>query len=490
MNYEYRNVFEIPPGRGFEAGAADTPEVDLAAFYADEFVRDDFGPMRDVATSEVVRHYTRLAAMNFGVDTGFYPLGSCTMKYNPKVNEDAAALPGFAALHPYAPARDVQGALQLISELERYLVEICGMSAFTLAPAAGAHGELVGMLLTRAYHRKRGDDGRNVMMIPDSAHGTNPASARMAGFDVVAVASSADGVIDLDDLRTKLDESVAGMMITNPNTLGLFEPDILKVADAVHGAGGLLYYDGANLNAVVGRARPGDMGFDVCHVNLHKTFSTPHGGGGPGACPVGVCDKLVDFLPVPRVVKKRGKYGLDYGAPDSIGQIRSFVGNFGVLVRAYAYIRHLGAAGLRDVSGAAVLNANYLRAKVARFIEVAGSAPCMHEFVASSAKFGRGSAGDIDKALIDVGFHPPTTYFPLVVPEALMIEPTETETKETLDEFAAALEKIVTDLTADAHAYADAPLKAPVRRFDEAAAARNPILTQMMAEEKGGVKRP
>jgi glycine dehydrogenase subunit 2 len=483
MNYEYRNIFEIPPGRGFEAGAADTPEVDFEAFYPEEFVRDDFGPMRDVAEPEVVRHYTRLAAMNFGVDTGFYPLGSCTMKYNPKVNEDAAALPGFAALHPYAPAGDVRGALRLACELERYLVEICGMSAFTLAPAAGAHGELVGMLLTRAYHRKRGDDARNVMLIPDSAHGTNPASARMAGFDVVAVASGGDGVIDFDDLKAKLDERVAGMMITNPNTLGLFEPDILKVAEAVHGAGGLLYYDGANLNAVVGRARPGDMGFDVCHVNLHKTFSTPHGGGGPGAGPVGVCKRLVEFLPVPRVVKKRGKYALSYDAPDSIGQIRSFVGNFGVFVRAYAYIRHLGAAGLRDVSGAAVLNANYVRAKVAKFLDVAGTAPCMHEFVASSARFGRGSAGDIGKALIDAGYHPPTTYFPLVVAEALMIEPTETETKETVDEFAAALERIVADLTADAHAYADAPFKAPVRRLDEAAAARTPILTHMMAEE-------
>jgi glycine dehydrogenase subunit 2 len=486
MNFEHRSIFEVPGGRAFEVGTPDTPEVELAAFYPEAFIRADFGPMSDVAEPEVVRHYTRLAAMNFGVDTGFYPLGSCTMKYNPKVNEDAAALPGFAGLHPYAPANDAQGALGLIYELERYLVEICGLSAFTLAPAAGAHGELVGMLLTRAFHRKRGDLARNVMLIPDSAHGTNPASAKMAGFDVVAVASTDDGVIDLDDLEAKLNERVAGMMITNPNTLGLFEPDILKVAAAVHGAGGLLYYDGANLNALVGRVRPGDMGFDICHVNLHKTFSTPHGGGGPGAGPVGVADRLTDFLPVPRVVKKRGKYALDYDRSDSIGQIRSFVGNFGVLVKAYAYIRQLGAAGLRAVSGTAVLNANYLRAKVAKFLEVAGPAPCMHEFVASSAILGRGSAGEVDKALIDAGFHPPTTYFPLVVPEALMIEPTETEAKETLDAFAAALEKIVTDLAADSHAYAGAPRKAPVRRLDQAAAAREPVLTQMMAGRPKG----
>ena len=485
MNYEYRNIFEIPSGGRFEVGEADTPPVKLEDFYPREFVRDDLGPLHDVAEPEVARHYTRLAAMNFGVDTGFYPLGSCTMKYNPKVNEDAAALPGFADIHPYAAGRDVQGALRLIYELERYLAELCGMSAFTLCPAAGAHGEFVGMLLTRAYHRRRGDAARNVMLIPDSAHGTNPASARMAGFDVAAVASTAEGLIDVDDLAGKLDERVAGMMITNPNTLGLFERDIVEIGKAVHAAGGLLYYDGANLNAIVGRARPGDMGFDICHVNLHKTFSTPHGGGGPGAGPVGVAENLVDLLPVPRVVENGGAYEVRYDAPDSIGRIRSFLGNFGVLVKAYAYIRCLGAAGLRDVSGAAVLNANYLRAKVAKFLEVAGAAPCMHEFVASSAKFGRGSAGDVDKALIDAGFHPPTTYFPLVVAEALMIEPTETESRETLDAFADALERIVAALAADAHAYADAPTRAPVRRLDEAAAARRPVLTQMMAAAAG-----
>ncbi len=486
MNYERRNIFELPDGPGFDAGVADTPEVGLADILPREYVREDFAPLADVAEGEVVRHYTRLAAMNFGVDTGFYPLGSCTMKYNPKVNEDMAALPGFAALHPYAPAEDVQGALRLVFELEQYLAEICGLKAFTLWPAAGAHGELVGMLITHAYHLSRGDGGRDVMLIPDSAHGTNPASAKMAGFTVTPVASTPEGLIDLDDLKGKLGARVAGMMITNPNTLGLFERDIVKVAALIHDAGGLLYYDGANLNAIVGRARPGDMGFDICHVNVHKTFATPHGGGGPGAGPVGVTEKLAGFLPVPRVVARDGEFTLVAAAPKSIGRIRSFLGNFGVLVRTYAYIRHLGAEGLRDVSAAAVLNANYLRAKVAKFLDVAGSAPCMHEFVASAAALGRGAAADIDKALIDAGFHPPTSYFPLVVKEALMVEPTETETKETLDDFAAALERIVTDLRGDREAFADAPTRAPVRRLDEVGAARHPVLTQMMVGDEAG----
>jgi glycine dehydrogenase subunit 2 len=319
------------------------------------------------------------------------------------------------------------------------------------------------------------------MLIPDSAHGTNPASAKMVGFDVVAVASTADGHIDVDDLSRKLDAHVAGIMITNPNTLGLFEPDILPVAAAVHGAGGLLYYDGANLNALVGRTRPGDMGFDICHVNVHKTFATPHGGGGPGAGPVGVSRELEPFLPLPRLVKNGERYDVVYEAPRSIGRIRSFLGNFAVLVRAYTYIRQLGAAGLADVSAAAVLNANYLRARVARFLPVAGTAPCMHEFVASTEEFGYGSAGDVDKALIDAGFHPPTTYFPLVVKEALMIEPCETESRETLDRFAAALEAIVAKLREDPHAFAAAPLRAPVRRLDEVGAAKQPVLTQLMA---------
>ncbi len=485
MNYEYRTIFEVPCGGAFDAGAPTTPAVELKDFYPEEYLRDDLGPICDHAEGEVARHYTRLAAMNFGVDVGFYPLGSCTMKYNPKVNEDAAALPGFADLHPYADADDIQGALQLTYDLERYLSSLCGMAAFTLWPAAGAHGELVGMLITRAYHGSRGDRERNVMLIPDSAHGTNPASAKMCGFDVEAVASTPEGLVDLADLEKRLSPRVAGIMITNPNTLGLFEKDILAVARKVHDAGGLLYYDGANLNAVVGRARPGDMGFDICHVNLHKTFATPHGGGGPGAGPVGVCERLVPFLPVPRVTEIKGKYDLAYEAPKSIGRIRSFLGNFGVLVRAYTYIRRLGLAGLRNVSATSVLNANYLRARVAAFLEVAGAAPCMHEFVASAAALGKGAALEIDKALIDAGFHPPTTYFPLVVKEALMVEPTETESRETMDAFADTLAKVVADLKADPRAYHEAPTRAPVRRLDELAAAREPVLTYMMARAKG-----
>jgi glycine dehydrogenase subunit 2 len=370
----------------------------------------------------------------------------------------------------------------MFSELERYLCEICGMAAFTLWPSAGAHGELVGMMLVRHYHEARGDTERNVMLIPDSAHGTNPASARMVGFDVKTIKSTSDDLIDLVVLRDALGPDTAGIMITNPNTLGLFERDILEIAEAVHEAGGLLYYDGANLNALLGRARPGDMGFDVVHVNLHKTFSTPHGGGGPGAGPVGVSERLAEYLPTPLVNEENGKFSLKYDDENSIGRIRSFMGNVGVLIRAYTYIRLLGKTGLERVGETAVLNANYLRAKVARFLDIAGPSPCMHEFVASSAEMGRGSALEVDKALIDAGFHPPTTYFPLIVKEALMIEPTETETKETLDEFATALQEIVENLKQDEHYYAEAPLNAPVRRLDEVGASRNPQITQMMTE--------
>lgn len=484
MHYEYRSIFEVECGRGFDAGKADTPPVEAAEFIPAEFLREDIPALCNHGEGDVVRHYTRLAYMNFGVDTGFYPLGSCTMKYNPKINEDMAALPGFTQAHPYADPADIQGVLGMLYELERYLQAICGMAAFSLWPAAGAHGELTGMLIARAYHRDRGDDKRNIMLIPDSAHGTNPASAKMCGFETVAVASTADGHIDVGDLASKLSDRVAGIMITNPNTLGLFEPEILTVAAMVHKAGGLLYYDGANLNAIVGRARPGDMGFDICHVNVHKTFSTPHGGGGPGAGPVGVCERLVDFLPVPRVVAKKGIYDVAYESPKSIGRVRSFLGNVGVLVRTYTYIRQLGLAGLADVSGTAVLNANYLRGKVAKFLKVAGTTPCMHEFVATTEDFGHGSAGDVDKALIDAGIHPPTTYFPLVVKEALMIEPCETESHQTLDAFAAVLEAIIARMKEDPHAFADAPLKAPVRRLDEVGAAREPVLTWMMHQAR------
>lgn len=484
MNYEYRTIFEIPEGGGYDAGVLTVPAVALGDFLPAEYIRQDLWPMADRAEGEVVRHYTRLAAMNFGVDTGFYPLGSCTMKYNPKIAEKAAGLEGFVGLHPYAEAATAQGILFILFELENMLCEISGMAAFTLWPAAGAHGELTGMLITRAYHKNRGEDARNIILIPDSAHGTNPASAKMCGFDVEAVPSTPEGLLDPAEIERRLSPRVAGIMITNPNTLGLFEKDIVTVARLVHRAGGLLYYDGANLNAIVGRARPGDMGFDICHLNLHKTFATPHGGGGPGAGPVGVAKHLVKFLPVPRVGKKGRKFVFNYDAPEAIGRVRSFYGNIGVLIRAYAYIRQLGAAGLREVSAAAVLNANYLRQKVAAFLEVVGTKPCMHEFVASAASLGRGAAAEIDKALIDAGFHPPTTYFPLVVKEALMIEPTETESKETLDAFAGALAEIVARLREDPHYYHDAPKRAPVRRLDEVRAAKDAVLTYMMAVER------
>jgi len=479
---EHRTIFEVPSGGRFEVPEADVPEVKPAGALPDGYARDNIPNVADRAEGEVVRHYTRLSQMNYAVDVGFYPLGSCTMKYNPKLGDAAASLPGFAGAHPYADEDALQGVLQLCYELEGYLCEICGMSAFTLWPAAGAHGELVGMILFRAYHAANGGADRTTVLIPDSAHGTNPASARMVGYDVRTVASTAEGLIDVAALEDELDESVAGIMITNPNTLGLFERDILTIAEKVHAAGGLLYYDGANLNAVMGRARPGDMGFDVVHLNLHKTFSTPHGGGGPGAGPVGVSERLVPYLPIPRVVRQNGTYKLDYNAPETIGRVRSFLGNVGVLVRAYAYIRQLGAEGLKEATDVAVLNANYLRARVAEFIDVAGSAPCMHEFVATSEALGRGSALEIDKALIDAGFHPPTTYFPLIVPEALMVEPTETETKETLDAFADALREIVSELKENPEAYKEAPTRAPVRRLDEVTASRKPVLTWAMVE--------
>ncbi|MCP4228524.1 MAG: glycine dehydrogenase subunit 2 [bacterium] len=477
-----KNIFEQPVGGAFAVPEPDVPAVKPKSAFPEGFARDNLGPIEDRAESAVVRHYTTLSATNFHVDKGFYPLGSCTMKYNPKVNDATAGLPGFAGLHPYQDESEVQGLLRLFSELESYLSEICGMAAFTLWPSAGAHGELVGMMLVRHYYEARGDTKRNVMLIPDSAHGTNPASARMVGFKIKTVKSTDEGLIDVEALRDALGDDTAGIMITNPNTLGLFERDILEIADAVHEAGGLLYYDGANLNPLLGRARPGDMGFDVVHVNLHKTFSTPHGGGGPGAGPVGVSERLTEYLPTPLIIEEDGKYSMRYDDENSIGPIRSFMGNVGVLIRAYTYIRLLGKIGIGRVGDNAVLNANYLQEKVAEFLDITGSKPCMHEFVASSAEMGRGSALEIDKALIDAGFHPPTTYFPLIVKEALMVEPTETETRETLDQFAEALRKIVENLKQDEHYYKESPRNAPVRRLNEVSASRNPVLTQMMSE--------
>ncbi len=425
-------------------------------------------PLRlaQVPETEVDRHYSELAQQTHGVNKGFYPLGSCTMKYNPAVNEYAASLPGFTDIHPLQDADSVKGAEELCSRLERYLAEITGMDAVTLQPAAGAHGEFTGLLLIKAYHRACGDTARKKIIVPDSAHGTNPASASMAGFDVVSIASDAHGCVDLDALRAAVGEDTAGLMLTNPNTVGLFDPNILEITRIVHEAGGLCYYDGANLNAVMGIARPGDMGFDVVHVNLHKTFSTPHGGGGPGSGPVGCRQFLARFLP-------------HTGGAESIGDVRSFGGNFLVAVKAFAYILSIGAEGVPLAASNAVLNANYMRVKLADVYPMAYDTVCMHEFVMSLEKLHHEtgvSALDVAKAMLDHGIHPPTMYFPLIVHEALMVEPTETETKETLDDAIAILRGIRDAALADPASMHEMPLHTPVRRLDEVGAARNPVI--------------
>jgi glycine dehydrogenase subunit 2 len=431
---------------------------------------------------EVVRHYVNLSQLNYAIDTGFYPLGSCTMKFNPKLNEWAARLPGFATLHPMAPDEVSQGTLQLLWELEGILAEVSGMQAVTLQPAAGAHGELCGILMVRAYHRANGQVERDEILVPDSSHGTNPATASMAGFRTITVPSAGDGGVDVDAFRAALGPRTAAVMITNPSTLGLFEKRIGELLDAVHEAGALAYMDGANLNAILGRFKPGEAGFDVMHFNVHKTFSTPHGGGGPGAGPVGVGEKLLPFLPSPRVLRDDGgTFRLERPdeRPTSIGRLRSFVGNTGVLVRAYAYLRAHGGSGLRQVSDDAVLAANYLKQRVGEAYEIPYDRPCKHEFVASATAIKRKTGIrtlDIAKRLIDHGYHPPTIYFPLIVDEGMLIEPTETESVETLDAFADALIAIAAEAETAPDAIREAPHGAPVRRLDEAMAARQPNL--------------
>jgi glycine dehydrogenase subunit 2 len=430
----------------------------------------------EVSERDLVRHYTRLSQKNWAIDVGAYPLGSCTMKYNPKVSEDAAALPGFARLHPFTPDDLAQGALQLLGELGRALCGATGMSWLTFQPAAGAQGELTGLLIMRAWHTAQGDTRKRVI-IPDSAHGTNPASVTLAGYQAQEVASDERGLVDLDALAAALDDDVAGLMLTNPNTLGLFERDIEKIAAMVHEVGGLLYYDGANFNSIVGVVRPGDMGFDIVHLNLHKTFATPHGGGGPGSGPLAVAEKLVRFLPSPVLRWDDGaeRWTWDNDRPDSIGRIHSFHGNFGINVRAYAYLRSNGPEGLRSVAERAVLNANYLRALIADEFPSAFNGTCMHEFVSSAKPLRKHGvkATDVAKRLIDLGYHPPTVYFPLIVEEALMVEPTETESKETVDGLAAALKQIARESAEDPKRLQEAPISTPVRRPDEARAARS-----------------
>ncbi|MDR1692081.1 MAG: aminomethyl-transferring glycine dehydrogenase subunit GcvPB [Oscillospiraceae bacterium] len=458
----------VPGRRGFISEQSDVPVVSLASIMGEENLRKTPAALPELAETDVVRHYTALAKQNFGVDTGFYPLGSCTMKYNPKINEALAALPGFLGAHPLAPDGMNRGCLRLLAELEEMLCEVCGMEAFTLQPAAGAHGELTGLMCIAAYFEKTGQTGRKVILIPDSAHGTNPASAAQAGFTVRSVPSGSDGLVDPDALRVAAEaagESLAGLMLTNPNTLGLFERHIVEIAEIIHGAGGLLYYDGANLNAVMGITTPGAMGFDVVHLNLHKTFSTPHGGGGPGAGPVGANKVLAPFLP--------GK------GEDSIGRVRAYYGSFGVLVKAYCYIRTLGGSGLREASETAVLNANWLLKKLRGAYDAPHGEWCMHEFVLSCAKLKAEtgvSAMDVAKGLIDKGFHPPTVYFPTIVPESMMIEPTETEAPETLEAFASAMLALYEDAHVNPETLHNAPVTTPVGRLDATAAARNPVI--------------
>jgi glycine dehydrogenase subunit 2 len=478
-----------PGRRAFVPPPLDVPDTPVEELLPESAIRREPPELPEISEPEIVRHYNGISKKNFDVDTGFYPLGSCTMKHNPKLNERVAALPGHSRLHPLQDPRYAQGALELMWRLERALAEIAGLPHVSLQPSAGSHGELAGLLLTRAYHEDRGEE-RTKVLAPDTAHGTNPASVTMGGYEVVKVGTADDGGVDLDDLRDKATGDVACFMLTNPNTLGLFDRNIEEIARIVHGAGATLYYDGANLNAVMGISRPGDMGFDIVHFNLHKSFSQPHGGGGPGAGPIAVSDRIEPFLPVPRVSElppqngTEPRYLLDHDRPKSIGRLRGFQGNYGVFVRAYAYMCSLGGDGLRDASETAVLNANYLRARLAELSEhvpVAFDRVCMHEFVLSG-KPARDRLGiktlDIAKRLLDHRVHPPTVYFPLLVDEALMIEPTETETKERLDHFAAAMAEILEEAARDPEIARNAPYSTPVRRLDESGAARHPVVRQ------------
>ena len=478
--------------RGLEVPRPDLPIPEIP----EELARKEPPRLPEVAEPEVLRHFTELSTRNFGVDTGFYPLGSCTMKYNPRVNERLVGLPGFRDLHPLVDESAAQGALELEWRLQEILREITGLHAVSLQPAAGSQGEVTGLMLMRAYFDDRGELAqRRGIVVPDTAHGTNPASVTMGGFELVHVQTDPRGNIDVDDLRAKVDETTAGLMLTNPSTLGLFDENIDEIERIFHGAGALMYYDGANLNAVCGISRPGDMGFDIVHINLHKTFSQPHGGGGPGGGPIAVRDVLEPYLPVPLVVRDGDAFRLDYDRPRSIGKVRGFTGPFGVFVRSYAFMRAWGPR-LREMSEAAVLNANYVLARLKEGYELPYDRLCMHEFVVSARGLKRDhgvSALDVAKRLMDFGFHPPTIYFPLVVPEALMIEPTETEAKETLDAFCDAMLRIVHEAADDAETIKTAPHGQAVKRLDEVRAAKNPIVRYRFeehpAEEGAGARQ-
>ncbi|KZE40130.1 glycine dehydrogenase [Bhargavaea cecembensis] len=473
-------IFEISKeGRiGYSLPELDVPETDLAGLLPEGLLREEPAELPEASELDIMRHYTALSKRNHGVDSGFYPLGSCTMKYNPKVNEAVARLSGFANVHPLQEESSVQGAMELMYDLQEHLVEITGMDEVTLQSAAGAHGEWTALMMIRAFHEANGDHNRTKVIIPDSAHGTNPASATVAGLETITVKSDENGLVDIEDLKRVAGEDTAALMLTNPNTLGLFEENILEMAEIVHGVGGKLYYDGANLNAIMSKVRPGDMGFDAVHLNLHKTFTGPHGGGGPGSGPVGVKKELIPFLPKPVLVKKDDVFTFDYDRPQSIGRIKPFYGNFGINVRAYAYIRSMGADGLKLVSEYAVLNANYMMRRLAPHFDLPYDRHCKHEFVLSGRRQKQLGVRtlDIAKRLLDFGFHPPTIYFPLNVEEGMMIEPTETESKETLDAFIDAMIQIARETEENPEIVQEAPHTTVVSRLDETQAARKPVL--------------
>ncbi|NIA30755.1 MAG: aminotransferase class V-fold PLP-dependent enzyme, partial [Actinobacteria bacterium] len=468
-------LFELgSEGRmGVNLPEADVPQVNIDELLPKKFQRQTPACLPEISEPEVIRHFVNLSTLNHHVDKGFYPLGSCTMKYNPKINEETQALSGFRSLHPHQPDSSVQGALELLQEIGEYLCEIGGLQGITLQPAAGAHGELTGLMLIRAYHDAKGKR-RKYILVPDSAHGTNPASTSISGYQPLQIKSNEQGLVDLEQLRTYMNEDVAALMLTNPNTLGIFENQISEIAGIVHEAGALMYMDGANMNALLGIVRPGDLGFDVLHFNLHKTFSTPHGGGGPGAGPVAVSAKMIDFLPQPCIKKNADSFSFDYDRSDSIGKMSTFYGNFSIIVRAFTYIRMLGARGLREVSEGAIINANYLLSLVKDYYDLPYKLTPMHEFVLSGERqleYGVKTL-DIAKRLLDFGFHAPTVYFPLIVHEALMIEPTETESKAAIESFADAMIRITREAEEKPEVLHEAPTTTPVSRLDEAMAAR------------------
>ncbi|WP_271852501.1 aminomethyl-transferring glycine dehydrogenase subunit GcvPB [Planococcus maritimus] len=473
-------IFEMTKqGRvGYSLPELDVPQVDLTELLGEELVRDEFAELPEVSELDIMRHYTALSKRNHGVDSGFYPLGSCTMKYNPKINESVARFSGFANIHPLQEESTVQGAMELMYDLQEHLKEITGMDEVTLQPAAGAHGEWTGLMMIRAFHEANGDFNRTKVIVPDSAHGTNPASATVAGFETVTVKSNEHGLVDLEDLKRVVGDDTAALMLTNPNTLGLFEEDILEMASIIHQVGGKLYYDGANLNAVMSKARPGDMGFDVVHLNLHKTFTGPHGGGGPGSGPVGVSADLIPYLPKPILIKTDEGFTFDYDRPESIGRVKPFYGNFGINVRAYTYIRTMGPDGLKKVTEYAVLNANYMMRRLSPHFDLPYDRHCKHEFVLSGRRQKKLGVRTLDmaKRLLDFGYHPPTIYFPLNVEEGMMIEPTETESKETLDDFIDAMIQIAREVEENPEIVQNAPHTTVINRLDETKAARKPVL--------------